>query len=107
MPLTPAAAEIANWDCYDEETLSIGAAATGLTAAKLEGQDFVAAFLVGIGTYTSVFTTKRAATPAAGTHAQFFPGQNMWLNRGEAFAFRAVREGANNGTIAVSYYRRR
>lgn len=107
MPLTPAAAEIANWDCYDEETLDIGAAAVGLTAAKLEQPDFIAAFLVGIGTYSSVFTTKRSATPAAATHAQFAPGQNMWLNRAEAIAFRAVREGANNGTIAVSYYRRR
>jgi hypothetical protein len=83
----------------DSETLTIGVAASGLTAAKIE-TDVVR---VTVASEVNIRFWTSAKNPTATDGIPLYEGTYLQLSRQEALSFRAIRNGGVDVRIHVQY----
>jgi len=83
----------------DSETLTIGAAASGLTAGKIQTN----VVQVTINSEGPVRYWTSGKTPTAAQGILLYEGTNLKLSRTEALAFKVIRTGGVDIVIQVQY----
>lgn len=90
------------WFPVDYEEVPVGAAAVGLTAAKLTNNHAV---LVRFAAGPLRFRVDGVADPTASVGLEGTNPNERLLNTAEAGKLRAIRMGADNGLMQATYFR--